>query len=68
MKHFEEERQWKAERQDKGDLYLDYDDELKIWIILGKKSKYCYEVYDFPHKGMALGHMNRLQRRFKKKR
>jgi hypothetical protein len=61
-----EERQWKAEKIDKGDVFLDYDPELELWILIGTKSKFCYNAYSKEQKKEALNAMYSIQRRCRK--
>lgn len=65
-KFMTEERQWKAEKIDKGDVFLDYDPELELWILIGTKSKFCYNAYSKDKKNDALNAMHSIQKRCRK--
>jgi hypothetical protein len=67
MKHYPVEREWKAEKLDKGDVFLDYDDELEVWILIGSKSNFCYDVFGKDEKSEAIRIMNKRIKRYRRR-
>jgi len=36
---------WEATKLDKGDLYMEYDTDMNMWLVLGEVSGFCYRAF-----------------------